>query len=68
MVRNLSKKEEYRKRYEYLPGIGTVTVLCLLTEIDDMSWFVNERDFASYLGLIPTSYSSGEKTLEEISI
>lgn len=64
MVRNLSKKEEYRKRYECLlsiPGIGTVTALCLLTEIDDISRFRNERDFASYLGLIPTSHSSGEK-------
>ena len=36
--------------------------MCLLTEIDDISRFNNQREFASYLGLIPTSHSSGEKS------
>ena len=35
--------------------------MCLLTEIDDISRFRNEKQFASYLGLIPVSHSSGEK-------
>ena len=34
----------------------------LLTEIGDIHRFRNERQFASYLGLVPTSHSSGEKT------
>lgn len=33
-----------------------------LTEIGDIHRFRNERQFASYLGLVPTSHSSGEKT------
>lgn len=33
-----------------------------MTEIGDIHRFRNERQFASYLGLVPTSHSSGEKT------
>lgn len=35
--------------------------MSILTEIGDISRFRNEREFASYLGLIPTSHSSGDK-------
>ena len=36
--------------------------MALLTEIEDFGRFHNEREFASFLGLIPTCHSSGEKT------
>ena len=63
MVRDLSKKPQYSRQYENLisiPGIGLVTAMCLLTEIGDVSRFHNQREFASFLGLIPSCHSSGE--------
>jgi transposase len=63
-MRELSMTERYRHDYELLtsiPGIGVSVAMCLLTEIGDVSRFHNEKEFASYLGLIPTSHSSGAK-------
>lgn len=63
-VRVLSRSERYRHDYELLasiPGIGISVAMTLLTEIGDFKRFRNEREFASYLGLVPTSHSSGGK-------
>lgn len=65
-LRRLSRTERYQHDYDLLcsiPGIGAVVAMTLLTEIYDIGRFRNERQFASYLGLIPTSHSSGEKTV-----
>ena len=64
MIRNLSQTERYRQNYALLmtiPGIGVVVSMCILTELYDVKRFHNEREFAAYLGLIPTSHSSGDK-------
>lgn len=66
MVRDLSKKPQYSRQYENLisiPGVGAVTAMCLLTEIGDVSRFHNQREFASFLGLIPSCHSSGENII-----
>ena len=34
--------------------------MSLLTEVDDINRFQNQREFASFLGLIPSCHSSGE--------
>lgn len=63
-VRNLRLKDEYAEKYDALtsiPGIGPICAITLLTEIYDAKRFRNERQFASYLGLVPTCHSSGEK-------
>lgn len=63
-IRQLSRSEKYKERYDLLmtiPGIGAMVGMCILTEIYDATRFRNERQFASYLGLIPTCHSSGEK-------
>ena len=65
-LRKLSKTERYTGDYDLLcsiPGIGGVIAMMLLTEIGDITRFRNERQFASFLGLIPTSHSSGDKTI-----
>lgn len=65
-VRKLSRSERYNHDYELLtsvPGIGISVAMALLTEIGDFNRFHNEREFASYLGLVPTSHSSGDKTV-----
>ena len=63
-MRRLSLADRYSKDFQLLmsiPGIGENTAMCLLTEICDISRFRNEKQFASYLGLVPTCRSSGEK-------
>lgn len=63
-MRELSQSERYKVGFSLLtsiPGIGVSVAMALLTEIGDFNRFRNEREFASYLGLIPTSHSSGEK-------
>jgi transposase len=63
-IRRLSRSEKYARNVELLtsiPGIGPITCMCILTEIDNFKRFNNEKQFASYLGLIPMSHSSGEK-------
>ena len=63
-VRLLSRNERYSVDFNNLisiPGIGMYTGMCILTEIDKINRFHNEKQFASYLGLIPISHSSGEK-------
>lgn len=67
-VRELSRSERYSNDYELLtsiPGIGISVAMTLLTEIGDFRRFRNEREFASYLGLVPTSHSSGGKAAVE---
>ena len=64
-IRFLSRSERYANDFENLmsiPGIGLLVGMCLLTEIDDVRRFRNEKQFASYLGLVPMSHSSGEKS------
>ena len=63
-VHHLSQSPKYAERYNLVhsvPGIGPICGMTILTEVYDVSRFRNEKQFASYLGLIPTSHSSGEK-------
>ena len=63
-LRELSQASKYKERFDLLmtiPGIGPIVAMCILTEVYDIKRFSNERQFASYLGLIPTCHSSGEK-------
>lgn len=62
-LRNLALSPKYRHHHDLLcsiPGVGTIIAMTLLTEIADFKRFSNSKQFVSYLGLIPTSHSSGE--------
>ena len=64
MMRDLSQTERYKHKFDLLmtvPGIGVAVSMCILTEVYDVKRFHNEKEFAAYLGLIPTSHSSGDK-------
>ncbi len=67
-IRRLSTTEKYRENFKLLttvPGIGLITSMAMLTELDnDVSRFPNERSFVSILGLIPTCHDSGEKKVD----
>lgn len=63
-IRQLSRTEPYASRVALLlsvPGIGMLTAMHLLTEIEKPERFNGQRAFASYLGLVPTCHDSGEK-------
>ena len=62
-LRQLSKSENYHKNFQLLtsaPGIGLISGMTVLLEIYDFNRFKNGDQFASYLGLTPSQYSSGE--------
>lgn len=63
-VRRLSENEKYAQNMIFLrsiPGIGLITAITLLTEIDVIKRFDNSDHLAGFVGLVPTRHSSGEK-------
>jgi transposase len=63
-LRTLAKSDRYKERVEILqstPGIGMFTAIRLVLEWGDVSRFKRKEEFASFLGLVPSDYSSGEK-------
>jgi transposase len=47
-------------RMTQVKGVGTLTAMTFLLELGDVHRFHNRRQVASYLGLVPCSYESGE--------
>lgn len=63
-IRELSRTSSYEEPLRLartVPGIGFITGMTFLTEIEDISRFGNSDKLAGYIGLIPTSHASGEK-------
>lgn len=61
----LALSERYCKRFYALltlKGVGALTAMVFLTEIGDLKRFANRRQIASYLGLVPSSSESGQKS------
>ena len=44
-----------------IPGVGLLTGMAFLTQIEDINRFPNPNCFAGYLGLVPNCHSSGDK-------
>jgi len=62
-IKELSQTENYRKNAELLisvPGIGLITAMSFLTEIEDIARFNNLDKFCSFVGLVPMTNSSGD--------
>jgi transposase len=62
-VLELAKEEKYAKRVELLesiPGIGILSAMEILLELQDITRFKTADELAAYLGLTPSQYSSGE--------
>lgn len=60
----IAKQGTYAKQIHLLstiPGIGQVVALTLLTELEDINRFKSLDKLCSFVGLIPTTNSSGEK-------
>ncbi|KAA6307410.1 hypothetical protein EZS27_040922 [termite gut metagenome] len=64
MVTQLSKEVRYKKNMELIrsiPGIGLITGITFLVEIEDITRFQSNDKFAGFIGIIPCCHSSGEK-------
>lgn len=62
-VIQLGRKEKYASRVKLLksvPGIGALSAMEILVELQDISRFETADELAAYLGVTPSQYSSGE--------
>src|SRR5665647_1002608 len=65
-IRELSQSETYANHVQLLrsiPGIGILTAMIVLTEIEAISRFNNFDNLCSFIGLVPTTHSSGDKDI-----
>lgn len=63
-VVKLAKNEKYASRVKLLkstPGIGALSAMEILVELQDIRRFQSPGELAAYLGLTPSQYSSGER-------
>jgi transposase len=62
-VVELSRTDKYAHRVKLLkgiPGIGILTGMEILVELQDFSRFKTAEEIASYIGLTPSEYSTGQ--------
>jgi len=59
-VKDVGKEDERVKLLQTIDGVGPITALAFVAEIDDPKRFEDSKDVAAYIGLTPTQYSSGE--------
>ncbi len=60
----LARTETYQEHVKLLttvPGIAVLSAMEILTELGDVARFRSNEELASYLGLTPSEYSSGER-------
>ncbi|MCK4664401.1 MAG: IS110 family transposase [Bacteroidales bacterium] len=62
-IKKLSQQERYIKNIKFLtniPGIGLITAMIILTELENIIRFKNLDKLSSCVGLIPTTNSTGD--------
>jgi transposase len=57
----VAKSDELCQRLMKVPGIGVITATALVSSVGNAHEFRNGRQFSSWLGLVPSEFSSGEK-------
>ncbi|MCL0036405.1 IS110 family transposase [Dehalococcoidia bacterium] len=63
-LRRLGRSDRYKESVRLLmsaPGIGMLTAIRLALEWGNVSRFRRKEEFVSFLGLVPSEYSSGEQ-------
>jgi transposase len=63
-IRQLSNTDRYREKVKLLksvPGIGLLTAMIILTELESVERFNNIDKLCGYIGLVPSTKSSGDK-------
>ena len=57
------KESKNAKYLKTIPGIGQFFSMLIDAEVGDIDRFRNEKKFAAYIGLVPSTYSSGGTTV-----
>lgn len=63
-IESFSQEKKYKEdasKLRCFVGIDTITAMSILSEVGDMSRFKTAKHFASFMGLTPSEYSSGNK-------
>jgi transposase len=63
-LRKLARSDRYKESVGLLmsaPGIGILTAIRLALEWGDVNRFKRKEEFAGFLGLVPSDYSSGDQ-------
>ena len=66
-IRALAKSEFYKENVILLisiPGIGLLTAMLILTEIENIDRFRNNDAICDFIGIVPSMHSSGEKDIK----
>jgi transposase len=61
-IQSWHRTNELSRKLEKIPGIGPITASALVASVGDAKNFVNGRQLAAWLGLVPKQHSSGGKT------
>jgi len=62
-IKQLTDKDKYSSNVKLLktvPGIGLLTAMHILTEMETVERFENTDHFAAYVGLVPNRHNSGD--------
>jgi transposase len=60
-IAQLGEKDPVVRRLLTAPGVGPVTALAFVAALDEVTRFQSAHQVGSYLGLVPSEYSSGER-------
>ena len=63
-VRELAKREDYKKNFDLLisiPGVGLITAITFLVQVGNIDRFIKLDELCNYVGLVPSMYGSGDK-------
>jgi transposase len=62
-LKSIDKNSQYTKQLKLIqsvPGVGLIMSITLLSELEDFKRFANLNKLCSYIGLVPTTNSSGD--------
>jgi len=63
LIKKLSANDPAVRRLSSVPGIGPFISVLIRYEVDDISRFREAKKFASYTGLVPSTYASGGRMM-----
>lgn len=60
-LKEFAEENEFVKRLMKIPGVGLITATCLICSYGDFSQFKSARNFAAWVGLVPSHSGTGGK-------
>ena len=61
-IRTVCREDKICALLQSIPGIGPILAVTIRYEIDDIERFMSAGKLCSYAGLVPSTYSSGNRT------